>query len=123
MWYKTFWIIAPAVVAGILLVSWCRGALDADTAGKFLQLLAAFPLAYTFRQRAATLALTVAQAKRGRGPVRWLGVFGDWLRGKDAKEEWGEEVWEATLDLLSLVMVLVYFIGGSVLQMVPGTNG
>lgn len=102
----------PLIVAVALLALSIYDYISADTAGKAIQMLSVFPLAYSFRDRVATLLFTLQKNDFDRlhRVGTWFSGFG--VAGRDRRDR----ILDAWLDFFSLVFVLVYISGGGLLQ-------
>ena len=118
MLFGAFWTFVPLAVAATLVALWQRAFLPAELAGIIIQALTVVPLAFTFRQRLATLIHHVNDWVHGLGPnketTRLYSVF-LFMQGKGEESVSGRAI-VSLFDLLGLVFLLVYFFGGLLLQ-------
>ena len=124
MLFGAFWTFAPLVVAATMVALWQGNALPADLAGVIIQALTVVPLAFTFRQRLATLVHHVNDWIHGLGPdkekTRLYSVF-LFMQGRGEDSVRGRAL-VSLFDLLGLVFLLGYFFVGLLLQHV-GDSG
>lgn len=118
MWWATFWTVAPAITAATLLSLWLFDVSGTPTqVGATIQGLTIAPLAFTFRHRIFALVKQIArQSASNREPrARWEKLIHRRVKVIAPPEPW-KGVYLAALELVGLALLLLYFVGGIVVQ-------
>lgn len=118
MLFTLIWTLGPLVCALIFLGLWLDGQTSAKVAGVVIQGLTAAPLAFAFRQRLSKLLHDATDWVHGHGPgkekTRLYRLF-IWVGGRGNRQT-NERALTSVLELIGLVSLIGYFVGGLVLQ-------
>ena len=112
---RLIWAGLPFVAYLVLFVLALVNVLSMETTGKSIQLLTAFPLAWTFRNHLARLVYAVGEARPVYNPrlTRFASIISDIGTSDDE-----HEIQMAFIELFSLAMVVVYFVTGGIFQII-----
>ena len=123
-WFAVFWTFAPLLCSVVLLVLWWRGIFGTThQVGTIIQAFTASPLAFTFRQRFVGLWHNITDWVHGAGAGKEETALYQiflFFRGSDPSVK--QRFLVSVLDVLGLVLILAYFVGGAVMQNIDVTR-